>query len=256
MSIIAPDSDNVTGIQWSEQRYDEERAKLVALYGENDAEALAKRDQALANLFWRCGWTQDKLAEREKKDRSWITRRVLFGRFLRFVPMGTESDSLPKDLTERKFRAFWERTPKGTDERDRFKAVLAMMSDTTPPAPKRPSLGKRFREELADGKWRSAEKIAEQIEIDDIEHVSSSLQNAKDQGLHGLKVEAKQVGTKRHWRLMPADKTVTVYELTEKLSPILKALEEQATDHMAHWSPSIVLKHLSLLKRYLKEWAE
>jgi hypothetical protein len=37
--------------------------KLTALYGESSVEAAAKRDQALALLFARSGWTQEQLAE-------------------------------------------------------------------------------------------------------------------------------------------------------------------------------------------------
>jgi hypothetical protein len=248
----------------SEMEYDRQRAELERLYGGPDAadkEVLAKRDQAWAQLFLRTGWPQEKLAEKEGKSQSWVARRLTFGRFLHFMPMGINPDSppLPADLTERKFRGVWERTKKG-DERDRFKEVYRKLTappDPDAPKPKRPSLKKDILESgIIDGKWRPAEKIAAEIEVEDVQHVSDTLQNAQDQGLFGLKVESKKVGTKRHWRLFPADKTVTVHELTEKLMPILKALKEQANDHMAHWSPPIVLKHLGLFERYLKEWAE
>ena len=92
------------------------------------AAAGAKRDQVLAGLFYRSGWTQQELAEVEGKNQSWVTRRVRFGRFLENMPDGINPDSLPKNLTERRFRSYWERTDKSeTNERIRFRAVQQLM---------------------------------------------------------------------------------------------------------------------------------
>jgi hypothetical protein len=54
----------------SEFEYDQERARLRELYGDNSAEAAAKRDQAMADLFRRSGWTQEKLAAKESKSQN------------------------------------------------------------------------------------------------------------------------------------------------------------------------------------------
>jgi hypothetical protein len=63
--------------------------------------------QALALLFQRSGWTQDELAKKEGKGQQWVSRHLLFGRFLSFTPTGVSIESLPANLTERRFRAFW-----------------------------------------------------------------------------------------------------------------------------------------------------
>jgi hypothetical protein len=71
------------------------------------------------------GWTQKQLAKKEGKDRAYIARRLLFGRFLSFVPTGTNAQTLPSNLTERRFRSYWERT-EGHNERRRINEVMAV----------------------------------------------------------------------------------------------------------------------------------
>jgi hypothetical protein len=82
----------------------------------------AKWDQQLATLFYQSGWTQERLAEKEGKSRPYITRLLLFGRFLNFVPIGTNPEIPLSSITEGKFRSYWERT-EGGNERQRFAAV-------------------------------------------------------------------------------------------------------------------------------------
>ena len=55
-----------------------------------------------------------KLAQKEGKSQRWISYRLTFGRFLNFAPMGANSESLPNDLTERRFRSFWRRNLRGS----------------------------------------------------------------------------------------------------------------------------------------------
>jgi hypothetical protein len=102
-------------------------------------------EQELARLFVRSGWTQEQLAAKEHKSQKWIdfyvrfgrfltfsttvlnpwiSRLTLFGRFLDFAPMGANAETLPNNLSERRFRAYWERSEKaGGNERQRFGAL-------------------------------------------------------------------------------------------------------------------------------------
>ena len=77
------------------------RARLRKLYGESSVETAAKRDQALAQLFARSGWTQEELGKKEGKSQDWISLRLRFGRFLNFTTTVVKTDPLPANLTER-----------------------------------------------------------------------------------------------------------------------------------------------------------
>jgi len=61
-----------------------------------------------------------------------------------------------KNLTERKFRGYWEQTE--GDERARFRAVLELIQ-----APNRPNIGREIVKQFADGKWHAREVIAKAI---------------------------------------------------------------------------------------------
>ena len=65
----------------------------------------------------RTGWTQDELAKVEgESKRRYIGYMLKFGAFLAF---GTDR-AKAKNLTEWKFRSYWERTDKGDNDRQRF----------------------------------------------------------------------------------------------------------------------------------------
>jgi hypothetical protein len=75
-------------------------ARLRELYDESSVEAAAKRDQALAQLFARSGWTQEELARKESKTQQWVAYRIRFGRFLHFITAVIKTDSLPANLKD------------------------------------------------------------------------------------------------------------------------------------------------------------
>jgi len=109
-------------------------------------------DQDAARIFYQSGWTQEELAAFVGKSRSYCARRLLFGRFLGFVP----DRHISRNDTEWRFRSFWERT-QGTNERQRFTHVLRLMDEDAQPAPAIPDakapkvpLGKRIIEHFGD----------------------------------------------------------------------------------------------------------
>ena len=58
---------------WSEQRYDKARTKL-------NTRLEVVLDRGLANLFTKCGWTQQRIAEKEGLNRQGIVQMLIFGR--------------------------------------------------------------------------------------------------------------------------------------------------------------------------------
>lgn len=84
----------------------------------------------MAVLFVRSGWTQEELAQKEGLDRTRITQRLRFGRFLNFIATAINAEKLPINLTERKFRHYWSQTDKAeTNERIRFRATYNLIED-------------------------------------------------------------------------------------------------------------------------------
>ena len=151
--------------QMTEVEYDRQRAKLRETYGDNSIEAAAKRDQAIAILFYRSGWTEERLAKKERKSDSWVLSHVRFGRFLNFL---TDVRELPKNLTEPRFRSYWLRAdPQKTSERIRFQAVLKFTRSESITAPRRPSIGGSIKERFADGKWHPLDTIVEGVGADE-----------------------------------------------------------------------------------------
>ena len=67
---------------------------------------------------------------------------------------------------------------------------------------------------------------------------------------------ARKLGTEYHFRLSPRDKQISVHELIEKLTPILKELEVQGRANAATMSPPTVRIMTAKIQKLLEEWAE
>lgn len=240
----------------SDAEYEAERAKLRELYGESSTEAAAKRDQAMAILFYRSGWTQEELAKKEEKTQQWVALRIRFGRFLNFTTTVVNSDSLPKNLTERRFRSYWEQTNKAeTNERIRFQAVIKMLRTEPVTSARRPPIGPSIKEHFADGKWHRLETVANKLETDE-DHVRDTLDGISKNQTYGCKAEKKKVGTHIEYRIFKLDKTISSNELVEKLTPIIEGLEDQGRKNIVTMSPPQVKILAHRLRKLLDEWTE
>lgn len=237
----------VTG-RMSEAVYDVARAELRETYGDTIEQAGARFEQELARLFYRSGWTQDELAKKEGKGKSWISQRLIFGRFLTFAADST----MVEKLTERRFRDYWERTESGPNERARFGEVIKLMQ-----APKRPAIGEAIKESFADGKWHGVATIAKGIDADE-DHVRETLDRItrKNTTYFGCKAEKKYVGRDAAYRIFKIDRTISSAEIAEKLAPILSGLEAQGKKTLATMSPGKVSILAHELRKLLKEWTE
>jgi len=233
----------------TDAEYEVAREKLRATYGDSRAEAGARFEQALATLFHRSGWTQEKLAEKEGKDRRYTGRLLCFGRFLNFGPMGPNPELA---LTERKFRDYWDQTT--GDERGRFREVLRLIKSSIPG--RKLNVASKIIEHFADGKWHSLDAIAEKIDAPrkDIEH-TFALMIGKPRN-YKAKCEKKPVGKSFSYRLFKQHRAIAASELLEKLAPIVKGLEEQGRRNMVTVSLTAVAVFAGQLRKLLDEWTE
>jgi hypothetical protein len=178
-----------------------------------------------------------------------------FGRFLNFNPMGLNPENSPTNLTERKFREYWDRTDGGT-ERQRFGEVAKLMREELHlMSPRRKLIGKQIIEKFADGKWHALETIATDIG-EEVDHVASTLDTMKKLNTYGCTCEIRQYGTSTQHRIFPHEKPIGRKELIEKLAPIIKELRAQGRCNMSTMSPASVAILASRLQKQLDEWTE
>ena len=116
-------------------------------------------------------------------------------------------------------------------------------------------LGKQIKAQFSDGKWHSFETIVTTIGAP-AKNVWSTLDHMWRSGTYKTKCERKKVGTEYHFRLSPADKQISVHELIEKLTPILKELEVQGRANAATMSPPTVRIMTAKIQKLLEEWAD
>jgi hypothetical protein len=236
----------------TEEEYDRERAKIRNTYRDSPA---AKGDHALVILFYRSGWTQEELAKKEGKGQQWISRHLIFGRFLSSA-IGANAESLPKNLTERRFRSFLEQADKGAkNERIRLKQVAQLIRDNTVLAqPRRKAIGKEIIKQFGDGKWHATEKMAKCLDVPS-DFVESTLRTMRSLGTYGVRSEQKRVGSSFHHRIFKSEKKISSVELVEKLAPIIKELKAEGKKNMATMSPATVAHLAGRLSNLLDEWA-
>jgi hypothetical protein len=242
---------SVVGVRMTEAEYDAERAKLAP----DKATAGIRWEQALANLFYRSGWTQDELAKKEGKNRRYVGRLLIFGRFLAFIGNGP----IGPNLTEGRFRGYWGRTAEygSANERIRFAAVLKLIEaeEALRQAHTPKGYPKKIVEEFGDTKWHSLPVIAKHVEGPE-EDVERSLASMVKDGRGNAKTEMKTVGTVKYYRFFKNTRMISSTELTDKLTPIIEGLEAEGKKSMATMAPAAVAILAHKLRKLLVEWAE
>lgn len=241
----------------TEQQYEHERAALRATYGDSSTEATAKRDQAMALLFIRSNWTQEELAKKERISKSSADRRLRFGRFLNFPPIGGNAEYLPKKLrklTEGTFRnKYWDHT-EGSNERQRFIEVQRLIADDLSLRQQaKPSINRALIEAFADGKWHSLEAMAKHLDTS-IEHVKETLYNMNKLGRSGGYNKCKQIGKSFSYQIFRKERMISSQELTTKLGPIIDDLKAEGKKNMATMSPTAVAQIARTLEKILDTW--
>ena len=198
---------------------DQAQANLVAV--------IAWRDQQMATLFLKSEWTQERLAERLGKTRQWIAYRVRFAHFLDFATTVANCKT-PRNLTERKFRGYWEATS-GRDERKRFREVAeAMEGDFVLSKPKAP-VADKILSQYADWKWRTVKEMADGAG-EDYERVEWAMNSFRNH--HNVRIESANERKKdadgqslrkyRFKRLPKISVKTSAVELADQIEPICK----------------------------------
>jgi hypothetical protein len=176
------------------------------------------------------------------------------------MPTGINSETLPNNLTERRFRDFWERTE--GDERQRFREIISQMrAEVSLRRNNRPKIGPALVKRYGDGKWHSVPVMVRGINTEgfesDEDHVASTLDTMKAlRGTYGARSERKTVGTEVQYRIFKMDKTISLSELIEKLDPIAKELQDQGRKNQVTMSVTQVAVLAARLRTLLDEWAE
>lgn len=256
----------------TEAVYRSERERIRATYGDGSSkQARAAADQALAALFVRSGWTQERLAEVEKKSRQWVTFAVRFGAFLDFATdvANPEFDAVRVQLTEGKFRSYWAETPDEGNNRQRFlavqKALLADLSLSKSHVNKPPVVRDAIRK-FEDGAWHYEKTIVSHVQSRCAEadppiaiteaEVLSILSWMRRGRAKGVQAEKQKGARGWRYRFVRAGRTADIDVFMAEVDPVLKELEEQCRRHPAEVSLSQVIYLVPQIRALLVRAAE
>jgi|SoiMethySBSTD1v2_1073268.scaffolds.fasta_scaffold4475390_2 hypothetical protein len=116
-------------------------------------------------------------------------------------------------------------------------------------------VGRAIVAKCRPGKWHPLSEIAAATGASERD-VNSVLETMCWRSSYGAKAEWKKVGKERHYRIFMQQKSVSVDELTEKLTPIIKGLDAEGRKTAVTTIPAEVRMLAAKLKKLLDEWAE
>jgi hypothetical protein len=138
---------------------------------------------------------------------------------------------------------------------ENFLAQPAKGDSPRAPAPRRPLIGDKIRENFADGKWYRLSDIAAKLGADE-DHTSTTLAGISKNQTYQCRAEKKRVGTHVEWRIFKLDKAVSAKELRQKLEPLIQGLEAEGRKNAATVSIPTVATLAHKLRKLLNEWDE
>ena len=210
-------------------------------------------DQHAAALFEKSGWTQQRIADKVGMSRQRVTQLLLFGRFLGFATSGSKLQKpgfevdITSNLTERRFREYWEATEKQPKEEHRFCEVAKMIGAKV-----------RTRKDkvlatCADGKFHTLDRIAEIAEItEDEARATIQYLNRKPSD---VRVETNGSKTNPKYKLKRGSgKKIDLTHVWEEIEPFLQDLERQGKcESAAEYAPKVILIAVHQLRKKLEE---
>jgi len=222
----------------------------------------AFRDQELARLFHQCGWTQQRIADKVGKSQNWVCYQLRFGAFLEFITSGDNSTKPPKNLTERKFRGYYERT---TEEKEdlRFADVLKLMEEESylelvPKGRRDPEVSELILDQFADGKWHYLETIVKGVGKPE-EAVKTRLRFMRERGTKGVFCESRKAGRSTQYRIVKGranPKRIIVDALKQELGPLLDELRCEGKKHVAERSNARIMQLVYDIEKLIDRMAK
>lgn len=261
----------------TEKDFDAKVKAIEKRFNQDREGADAGRDQALATLFLEAeesGRTQAWIGERMGQKQDWVSRRLLFGRFLNYG--GRHNCKLPPDLllTEWRFRTIWRKVGKRPkeNEEDRFaRTYQRLVADSSNPPrgwvnlTKRPGIKDAVIEAMLDGKRRTipeiAQIVAQKIPDTGADQIREAFTALRKKAPKGKRFEGTHSGKTHKYRLVDRKRKdpvpiavsieevgVTAAEMLPLVGECIKIMKEPEVSRQT----SLVLEHLWRVQQSLQ----
>lgn len=230
----------------------------------------AYRDQKISDLFVRSDWSQEEIAAEMKRSQTWVSRRLLFGRFCGFL-MTAGMKKLPVDMYERKFRGLWDQHGGRVDanspgERKKFQAIIDSDDWQLQFAPA-PTLDVNtlIKDYMVDNRWRSRDEIVDELGLAGDGRASNAVRLAitRIRGWHagGLMVMEKTFAggvTKHKFKTIKtkAGLKTSAVDAVAELAPIVDDMYKCLTQtKLSHDAVGLAKGHLHRLKALVAKYS-
>ncbi|KKN81087.1 hypothetical protein LCGC14_0323060 [marine sediment metagenome] len=249
-----------TNKKMTEADYRVRRTQIDEQVEAKEERVKAYGDQELAKLFWASGWLQKELASQEGKSEPWVCCRLRFGSFLNWL----ESEKftarkfqqvVSKNLTEFRFRSYWEQTS-GTKDTARFRNVWKMMQDETQLVHPREKTRDIITKKCDPHEWYAGQEIQELTGLTE-KQVANATQRMYDLGL----CETKQTAHGLAYRIRKGEgrtkiDTAWLKQLRKDADALIRSIIKSATGDEARYSATGVAIDAGKLKDLMNELKE
>jgi len=241
------------------EQFEEEKARLMALYGHEARTASAKRAQAFARLYVTSGWTVRSLAEIERFSHTRINQLVHFGQFLMYL----ETQGLQGlDMHEKQFRMLWNARDKTHIEDTIFAAILQQWEEKTSNGSqiaRTKKLSKRLISQFNDGKYHRLRDMAEALDVD-MSAIRSLCDRIVSQGTFQTFGERRPAphkeGSYAYRFVKGGKKKIDLAAFYAEAKPVLDEMANVINGHSVHFSQQLMkvtfTKFLQVIDRVVR----